>query len=68
MSKSSRLDRFQYAIEGPSLSRVSSFVVDGEEKDKAAYGVDDGRASHMSSGAVWRYAAVQVVNECRTRH
>lgn len=40
-------------------TRVSlSFVVDEEEKDKAAYGVNDGRPSHMSSGAVWRYPAV----------
>jgi hypothetical protein len=61
MSQSSRLGRVQYAIEGPTLSRVSSFVVDGEEKSKAAYGVDDGRSSHMSSGAVWRYAALQAV-------
>jgi hypothetical protein len=39
---------------------LSSFVVDGEEKDKVAYGVNDGRPSHMSSGAVWRYPAVVV--------
>jgi hypothetical protein len=26
---------------------------------KVAYGVDDGRSSHMSSGAVWRYATLQ---------
>jgi hypothetical protein len=42
-------------------------VVDGEEKSKAAYGVDDGRASHMSSGAVWRYAAAQAVKQTKAR-